>query len=109
MDIRTIQDHVRQGYYLVKAHAYHHFLKEGFTPEHVEAAILSGEIIEEYPRQNRALVCGKAVLDARTTVYLHVVCEFHSERRIDIVTAYIPDPVLWETPPLRRKRRSKRP
>ncbi len=105
LDPESIQNLVRQGHYLVKLHAFQHALKEGFGPEQIEAAILSGQIIEDYPAENRALVCGRAVLEDELVTFLHVVCELRASEQIDIITAYIPDPVEWEKPPFRRKRR----
>ncbi|MBI4770431.1 MAG: DUF4258 domain-containing protein [Chloroflexi bacterium] len=104
MDIETIRTLILQGRSLVKAHAFHHAVKEGFAPEHIEAAVLSGRILEQYPARRRALVCGRVVIDT-VAVYLHVVCELNPHGQVDLVTAYIPDPVRWETSPFRRRRR----
>jgi len=67
--------------------------------------VLEGTIIEEYPEDQRTLICGKTSLSQRLDIYLHVVCDYADPIYVDIVTAYIPDEVEWEKPPLRRRKR----
>jgi hypothetical protein len=40
-----------------------------------------------------------------STVYLHVICEYADQVYVELVTAYIPDERLWESPPFSRRRR----
>jgi hypothetical protein len=91
MDIENIRRRVREGNYLVKIHAIVHALKEGFDQHQVVEAILNGKIIEEYPDDERVLICGRANLIKDFDIYLHVVCEYADEVYIEFVTAYIPD------------------
>ena len=70
--------------------------------------MLSGRIIESYPDEQRALICGKTTLSGTVDVYLHVICEHADPVWLEIVTAYIPDESIWETPPVRRRRIKKR-
>ena len=70
-------------------------------------AILSGRLLESYPERRRGLICGEVVLEADTTIYLHIVCQQDYPDQIAIVTAYIPSTREWETPPFRRKRRNR--
>ena len=102
MDIETIRERVRQEHYLIKSHAVRHALKEGFQRVHMVEAILEGAIIEEYPDDQRALICGKTTLEKTTEIYLHVVCEYADPVYVELVTAYVPDEQEWENPPLRR-------
>lgn len=107
MDIETIRKRVDAGKYLIKSHAVRHALKEGFKRIHMEQAVLNGKIIEFYPDDHRALICGKTTLSENATIYLHVVCEYADADPlyVEFVTAYIPDEELWESPPFRRRRR----
>ena len=107
MDIEHIRQRVQAGYYLVKSHAVQHAIKEGFDRQHIEEAILRGEIIEEYPDVQRALICGRVTLKQNLKIYLHTVCEYADPVYVEIVTAYIPDASQWENPPLRRRRRKR--
>jgi hypothetical protein len=104
VDIGPIRERIKAGNYLIKSHAVHHALKEGFERKHMVEAILEGRIIEEYPDDRRALICGRARI-SNLSLYLHVVCEYADPVYIEIVTAYIPDESEWEWPPLRRRRR----
>lgn len=107
MDIETIRERVRAGNYLVKSHAIQHALKEGFERRQMVEAVLEGAIIEDYREDKRALVCGKTNLSQNMGIYLHVVCEYADPVYVEFVTAYIPDELEWEKPPLRRRKRRK--
>ena len=107
MDIETIRERVRKGNYLIKGHAVRHALKEGFERTHMVEAILEGTIIEEYPDDQRVLICGKTTLVKTANIYLHVVCEYADAIYVEFVTAYIPDEQEWENPPLRRRSRKR--
>lgn len=75
LNIQTIQSRIRAGHYLTKPHAVQHALKEGFKRIQILDAIFNGEIVEEYPEEERVLICGRTTLRDNTTIYLHVVCE----------------------------------
>lgn len=108
MDIETIRKRVQAGNYLAKGHAIQHALKEGFERKHMVEAVLGGSIIEEYPDDQRILVCGRVYLLENVAIYLHVVCEYADPVYIEFVTAYIPDEEQWERPNfIRRKRKRK--
>jgi hypothetical protein len=108
VDIETIQERIRQGNYLIKSHAVQHALKEGFERQHMVEAILNGTLIEEYPADHRSLICGKTTLSKTSDVYLHVVVEYTDSVYVEFVTAYIPDELQWESPPLRRRTRRRK-
>lgn len=108
MDIEVIRERVRMGDYLIRSHAVQHALKEGFERQHMVEAVLEGTIIEEYPDDQRVLVCGKTTLSAHMDIYLHVVCEHADAVYVEFVTAYVPDELQWESPPLRRRKKKRR-
>jgi hypothetical protein len=108
VDIETIRERIRKGNYLIKSHAVRHALKEGFERIHMVEAILEGTIIEEYPDDQRVLICGPTTLAKTTNIYLHVVCEYADAIYVEFVTAYIPDEQEWERPPVRRRTRTRR-
>ncbi|MBI3989746.1 MAG: DUF4258 domain-containing protein [candidate division NC10 bacterium] len=108
MDIEILRDRVRAGNYLIKSHAVQHAIKEGFDRQHIVEAIITGTIIEEYPDEQRVLVCGCTTLAEKVEVYLHVVCEYADPVYTEVVTAYIPNELEWEKPPFKRRRRKRR-
>lgn len=65
-------------------------------------------LIEEYPDDQRALICGSTTLSKTPIAYLHVVCEQSDPVYVEFVTAYIPDELEWEKPPFRRRKRKKK-
>ena len=106
MDIETIRERVREGNYLAKGHAIQHALKEGFERKDMVEAILDGAVIEEYPDDQRVLICGRVTLWENTVIYLHVVCEYADPVYVEFVT--IPDEEIWERPNFIRRRRKRR-
>ena len=92
----TIRERVRAGNYLAKSHAIQHALKEGFERKDMVEAVLDGAIIEEYPDDQRVLICGQTTLLENIVIYLHVVCEYADLVYVEFVTAYIPDEDQWE-------------
>jgi len=69
VDINIIHERVQAGNYLIKSHAVQHALKEGFERKHIVEAVLKGIIIEEYPDEQRVLVCGTTTLSENITIY----------------------------------------
>ena len=108
MDIETIRERVRTGNYLAKAHAIQHALKEGFERKHMVEAILNGKIIEEYPEDQRVLICSRVNLVENIVIYLHVVCEYADPVYVEFVTAYIPDEEHWNRPDFTRRKRKRK-
>ena len=104
MDIEVIRERVQAGNYLVKSHAVQHALKEGFERKHIVEAILNGRVIEEYPDDQRVLICGSITIAENLSLYMHVVCEYADSVYTEIVTAYIPNELQWENPPFKRRK-----
>ena len=104
VDIELIRERVRAGKYLVRSHAVVHALKEGFNRRQMVEAILNGKAVEEYPADQRVLICGKVTLEEGPLIYLHVVCEYADDVYVEFITAYIPDELSWEYPPFRRRK-----
>jgi len=107
VDIEVIREKVRAGSYILKSHVALHALKEGFEREHIVEAILEGAVIEEYKDEKRVLICGGTTLSQNAKIYLHAVCEYANPKYIEIITAYIPDESLWESPLFKRRKRKK--
>ncbi len=59
--------------------------------EEVKKVVLFGEIIEEYIDDARGESCLMCYIDNRA---IHVVCSAKDEY-LAIITAYLPDPMLW--------------
>ena len=105
MDIEIIREQVREGNYKLSSHVARHALKEGFARKDIVEAILAGRIIEDYADEQRVLICGPTTLSQQTVIYLHAVCEYANPAYVAIVTAYLPDESLWESPPFKRRKR----
>ncbi len=60
----------------------------------VREAVLFGDIIEEYPEDQRGESC--LVLHVRQDRAIHVVCSPKNEY-LAIITAYVPKPTQWSS------------
>jgi hypothetical protein len=71
------------------------------TPSEVEAVVVSGELIEDYPQDPRGHSCLLLGFgDAKRAV--HVVCS-PKDDYLAIITAYLPDPAQWSEDFRRRR------
>jgi len=100
--IEEIQRHVRSGGYYFTVHAFERFVERNISPGEVREILLSGEVIEEYPKVSvlpSCLVFGKTSAGR----ILHVQC---SSDPVWIITAYDPtlNPEEWEEGFKRRKK-----
>jgi hypothetical protein len=96
-------DYLSAHRYEIGPHVVAHALREGFRIADVLVAIRDGTIVEVYPDRDRCLIIARLrVADGRLS-WLHIICDTANRALLGIVTAYRPDPVEWEDPPLRRR------
>ena len=93
---------VAQGQYRYTVHGTRQRIERRLSREEIEDAILSGEIVEDYPEHHYGPCC---LILGRTSggKALHMVCSCRSV--VDIITVYEPDPAEWE-PDLRTRKRT---
>ena len=99
MTIKEIQNRIRQRKYRFSGHYVKRMIKRNMTRQDVESAILTGEIIEEYPDDKYSpscLVYGKTE-DGRD---LHI--QVSLPPIVVIITVYEPDPEEWVDCKVRR-------
>lgn len=70
------------------------------TPSEIERVVFDGEVIEEYPDDPRGCSC--LMMNFSEDRCIHVVCAPKSEY-LAIITAYLPDSLLWESDMKTRK------
>ena len=95
IDLVTIQGYYASDAVFVTEHAMGRFKQRGIFMRDVRAAVMSGQIIEQYPDDYpfpSCLICGCT----KANKILHVVMsdEGSSSR---IITAYYPDSNLWSS------------
>jgi hypothetical protein len=103
VDLNEVRKLVLEGRYFFYTHALIEAKKDGVAPEDAVHAILTGEVIEEYPDRQRVLIL--AMLPDQ--VPLHVVCDHSQVNVLLIVTVYIPDDRQWVGFRVRRKEKRK--
>ena len=99
MDIDEIREFVRSGHYEFSLHAQQERLAEDLDVVDVEAAILSGEIIEDYPNDPRGPSClinGNAVNQPVHVVIGWAGKEGDLKSMLRLITVYIPQPPKWK-------------
>lgn len=99
MTIKEIQNRIRQRKYRFSGHSVKRMIKRDMTRQEVESAVLTGEIIEEYPDDKYSpscLVYGKTE-DGRD---LHI--QVSLPPIVVIITVYEPDPEEWVDCKVRR-------
>ena len=105
MNIGEIKALCKRGAVQYTNHLIIRILQRGIDIIEVEAAILNGKIIQEYPEDYpypSCLILGRD----RTNHPLHTVCGV-SEEALWLITAYYPDPNEWESDWATRRRASK--
>jgi hypothetical protein len=99
MTIKGIRDRIKRGQYRFSDHSVKQMIKRKVNRQEIEAVILTGQIIEEYPDDKytpSCLVYGKT----KQGRDLHVQVSFPPT--VVIITAYDPDPKEWVDCKVRR-------
>ena len=71
------------------------------TPQEVERVVMTGELVEDYPHDNRGHSCLLLGFGEADRI-IHVVCS-PKEDYLAVITAYLPNPDQW-SPDYRRRR-----
>ena len=87
--IEQIRSLIRQGAFSVTEHAITEGFHDGIAVSDMVRVIMTGMIIEDYPKRHRCLVFGRNT----DGLPVHVVVEF--KQAVDIVTTYIPQRDKW--------------
>jgi len=101
MNIEDIKARVRANQYVYTVHADIERKADGLTLAQVEAALLSGEILEQYPDTGRGESC--LVVGFAEDIPIHTVCGWRGDK-ISLITAYIPGPPKFVDPWTRGER-----
>ena len=80
--------------YLMTAHASNRAAQRDITSHEIETAILTGEVIEDYPDDKYGPSC---LIFSYTQLGrpIHIQCSYPSRPLVKIITLYEPDPELW--------------
>lgn len=100
MDIQRIRDKILTGDWVISRHARVRAGQRKIRDFDLVIAIANGEIIEDYPEDQRGhscLVLGQT-WDGQP---IHSVCAFDPSGTLVIVTAYFPEPPKWKDPKTR--------
>lgn len=100
MDIKPIQEVAQANALLFTDHAVRQMAKRSIMDTEAREALLSGQIIEEYPDDKYGPSC---LIFGRTEAGrpLHIQCSLPPQVRV--ITTYEPDPDEWEDDLIRRK------
>jgi len=102
LDIELIKRQIRSGNYEFSGHAEDERQSVRISIAEVEEALLSGEILEDYPNDPRGPSC--LVLGHANEGYpIHVVCGQTPSKRLRLITVYIPSLPKWIDERTRRR------
>ena len=102
VDIEAIKSRVRDGTWLISAHADQEAADENIDIAEIRDAILGGEILEQYADTGRGPSC--LLLGFVNGRPIHVVCGWGGSAVV-IITVYVPKPPKFENPWTRRRSR----
>lgn len=88
MDLKNIRKKIIKGEFDLSEHAHKERQLEEISVKEIVETILKGDIIEEYPNDQRGPSC---LIGNKN---LHVVCGFRDEKVL-IVTNYRPERPIW--------------
>ena len=95
MDIDDIKACIHNNHYKYSLHAEVERKTDGLTFAQVEEALLSGEILEQYPDTGRGESC--LLIGFAGEIPIHVVCGWRGEA-IVLITVYVPGPPKFVNP-----------
>lgn len=102
MDVKWIQREVRSGEYEFSGHADEEREAEKILIADVEEALLTGEILEDYPDDPRGPSC--LVLGYSSRGYpIHVICGRTPSGKLRLITVYTPSLPKWVDERTRRR------
>ena len=84
----------------VSDHALREGHKEGIRGKDIIYIVMTGEIVERYPKRRRILISGNY---RNTNLPIHVVCDYSDLDELVIATVYIPSRKGWSS--FRQRRR----
>ena len=103
MEIKIIQEKIKQGRYILSFTHTEKLRQRRIKAEHIEQAISTGMIVEDYPEDRRGPSC--LILGFTGERPLHVVCGRLDADEILVITAYEPNATEWENDWKTRKRK----
>ncbi|MCL5268467.1 MAG: DUF4258 domain-containing protein [Bacteroidetes bacterium] len=99
--IAEIRQRISAGKFEFSKHATDQVVIRNITVEEICEAFASGEIIEDYPDDKygpSCLIFGRTHRDRP----IHIHCSYPTREYLKIITAYEPDPALWQDFRVRR-------
>jgi len=95
LDIQRIRNKILTGEWVLSRHARIRAGQRRIRDFDLVIAIANGEILEDYPEDQRGHSC--LVLGHTTDGQpIHSVCAFDPSSKLIIVTAYFPEPPKWK-------------
>ena len=101
MKIEGIKDKISIGENRFSDHAVKRMIKRSIDRSGIEEAVLSGEIIEEYPDEKYSPSC---LIYGRSKAGRHLHVQLSLPPTVVVITAYDPDETEWIDHRVRRKK-----
>jgi hypothetical protein len=103
--VERVRDLIRAGDVRISEHGYDELAEDGLTAREVLARVQEAVVVEEYLNYPKG-PCVLVLQKDRTGGPIHVVWGIPKgyEKPVVLVTAYRPDPVLWDETFTRRRK-----
>lgn len=101
MEIEAIKVKINTGEYRFSDHVVKKMIKRSIKRTEIEDAVLSGEIIEEYPDDKYSPSC---LIYGKTNSGRHLHVQLSLPPAVVVITAYDPDETEWIDYKFRRKK-----
>jgi hypothetical protein len=102
MELKELRDKISRGEYRYSDHAVKRMIRRSIDRAEIEEAVLSGEIIEEYPADKYSSSC---LVYGRTRFGRHLHVQLSIPPTVVIITVYDPDETEWIDYRVRRKKK----
>ncbi len=99
MSLKSIRDKIQAGEYRFSEHAVKRMIKRSIGRFEVEEAIISGEVIEEYPEDKYSSSC---LVYGKTKKGRNLHIQVSLPPKVVVITAYEPEPSEWVDCRIRR-------
>lgn len=93
MEILKVRDKIRKGEYEISVHAEKERYAEDIMIHDIETAVCNGEILEDYPDDQRGPSC--LILGYSENRPIHLVCGYTPMEWVRIITVYLPKLPKW--------------
>ncbi|MBI4548226.1 MAG: DUF4258 domain-containing protein [Ignavibacteriae bacterium] len=97
MNLDLVKGQIKAWKFRLSDHAEEERNNDGIEIREIRQALLSAELLEDYPQDKRGPSCLLLGFDAQNRP-IHVVCGLDKNEIVVIITVYVPSMPKWKNP-----------